>query len=426
MNVIPTKSAINPTFAENQSGKQNNTLTARVSKIVLLTFSISCFCLAGLLITGALTFSSPWVVPVLLTTSIVSGAISLFFFVLMRELSSQETSSDETSTPPSKLASLSLPSLPSFQQPLLQPSLIKSSLVQPSLSLQKEEEEQHTIIHIPAKGPATASANVTKDNLNNDAPPVSTPKLSTPLPKATSTIVLQQSPISPVIAAKPLTPKVAPKIALAIPVEIPKNALTDFYSNSQTLNVPSDKKAKRFSMQDFRAKYANTSDLEAGNYYLQWIFPTNEVPEEKKKTAPVLDAATIKAFQGSPELQKQLLINLSFALDIYGLDTKGDLDSFVVVETKDKTRKAVSKSLFINSYNLPKTDSCLEHFGRMIRIMKSLQLLGLEAHSKAIFKLLNPKFEKNIGKVPTIAQGYVAPIKRQWAELAQTLDPIST
>ena len=117
--------------------------------------------------------------------------------------------------------------------------------------------------------------------------------------------------------------------------------------------------------------------LEGVHDYIQWLFPLPE-PSAFNPQAPILTNETIDAFRGDAELRQRLLRSLALMLDFYGLTLESDGNRAPRIE---RARDFAAKSgdwLRTGDHN---------HL-RLTRILTSVRLLGLDDHSRALYRCL--------------------------------------
>lgn len=119
--------------------------------------------------------------------------------------------------------------------------------------------------------------------------------------------------------------------------------------------------------------------LESVHDYIQWMFPLME-PSGVNPSAPVLDQATIRAFDSAAELRASFTRMLSF----YGLR----YEPVEVTHAPDFEQRA-SNWLSPNNHN---------HL-RITRILKCLRLLGLQAESRAFYGCLAEIYRERPGAI---------------------------
>ena len=115
--------------------------------------------------------------------------------------------------------------------------------------------------------------------------------------------------------------------------------------------------------------------LERTHDYIQWLFPLEE-PSRMVRGSPILFDYNIAQFHNSPSLQKALLRSFARMMSFYGLCLKeGALESGLplVLKAEDYESKR-TRWQRVGDHN---------HL-RLTRIMKSLDLLGLSDHARAL------------------------------------------
>ena len=117
--------------------------------------------------------------------------------------------------------------------------------------------------------------------------------------------------------------------------------------------------------------------LEGVHDYIQWLFPLPE-PSAFNPDAPILTTETIEAFRADAELRQRLLRSLALMLDFYGLALEPDGDGAPRIE---RARDFVAKSA---GWLRPGDHNHL----RLTRILTSVRLLGLDDHSRALYRCL--------------------------------------
>jgi hypothetical protein len=116
--------------------------------------------------------------------------------------------------------------------------------------------------------------------------------------------------------------------------------------------------------------------LESVHDFIQWMFPLRE-PSGVNLTAPVLDTATIEEFRSKPELQEKLRASFTRMLKFYGMEITS-AGPRMKIEPAANFRERAKVWLRPHNHN---------HL-RITRIIKSLQLLGLEVEARAFFDCL--------------------------------------
>lgn len=118
--------------------------------------------------------------------------------------------------------------------------------------------------------------------------------------------------------------------------------------------------------------------LEGVHDYIQWLFPLAE-PSAFNPDAPLVTAEVADAFRRDADLQARLRRSLAVMLDFYGLTLDDDGAGRVTIA---RARDFAARSrgwLQAGDHN---------HL-RLTRILTSLRLLGLAAHSRALFDCLD-------------------------------------
>lgn len=115
--------------------------------------------------------------------------------------------------------------------------------------------------------------------------------------------------------------------------------------------------------------------LEKTHGYIEWLFPLKEA-SRFNASAPVLDAKTIHEFQRRPDLRENLRTSFVRMLGFYGLTLVECIPLRVVPASRWVGR---SKNWL--------TPSNHNHV-RINRILKSLQILGMEDEAAAFFRCL--------------------------------------
>ncbi|MGE5196486.1 MAG: opioid growth factor receptor-related protein [Anaerolineae bacterium] len=114
--------------------------------------------------------------------------------------------------------------------------------------------------------------------------------------------------------------------------------------------------------------------IESVHNHIQWLFPLKQA-SAYNQNAPTLDRHSIKRFQKSPLLQRNLLTCLQRMLSFYGLIRK------------EKTGK-ISKASHFSSRKAVWLTKGNHNFKRITRIISSLRLLGRKEDAKALFKCM--------------------------------------
>jgi hypothetical protein len=125
--------------------------------------------------------------------------------------------------------------------------------------------------------------------------------------------------------------------------------------------------------------------LESVHDFIQWMFPLPE-PSPVNPSAPVLDKDTVAVIRASTELQHALRRSWLRMLRFYGLQAVGER----VERAKTFDPKSV-EWLHRGNHN---------HL-RITRILKCLQLCGLEREAQAFFECLTGLYEQGRGRTIT-------------------------
>ncbi|MFI5075963.1 MAG: opioid growth factor receptor-related protein [Vicinamibacteria bacterium] len=117
--------------------------------------------------------------------------------------------------------------------------------------------------------------------------------------------------------------------------------------------------------------------LEGVHDYIQWLFPLPE-PSAFNPHAPILTRETIETFRADPELRQRLLRSLALMLDFYGLALESDGNGTPRIErARDYAQKSAGRQRPGDHNHL-----------RLTRILTSARLLGLDDHSRALYRCL--------------------------------------
>jgi hypothetical protein len=116
--------------------------------------------------------------------------------------------------------------------------------------------------------------------------------------------------------------------------------------------------------------------LEKVHDYIQWLFPLLE-PSGFNLAAPVLNRESIQEFRTRPDLQEKLRVSFLRMMNFYGLEARSGEQVTVSRAPNFATKAAVW--LFPGNHN---------HL-RITRILKCLDVLGLEAEAQAFFDCLS-------------------------------------
>lgn len=123
--------------------------------------------------------------------------------------------------------------------------------------------------------------------------------------------------------------------------------------------------------------------LEFVHDYIQWLFPLLE-RSRFNDAAPILNGQTIEAFGSDARLKGRLIISLRLMLGFYGfrLD-EGESGEVRITKSHEYPAR---KSNWISKGN--------HNYLRLTRIIKSLRLLGLGDHARALFQCLSEIYEE--------------------------------
>lgn len=157
---------------------------------------------------------------------------------------------------------------------------------------------------------------------------------------------------------------------------------------------------------DHRGRYLHEiqrwpdDQLEKVHDYIQWLFPLAE-PSGFNVAAPVLNRESIQEFRERPDLQEKLRVSFRRMLSFYGLETPSG-EQIAITRAPNFAAKATVWLTPGNHNHL-----------RLTRILKCLNLLGLEAEAKALFACLSETYEDERDKeLPAISDETL----RYWRE----------
>ncbi len=140
--------------------------------------------------------------------------------------------------------------------------------------------------------------------------------------------------------------------------------------------------------------------LERVHDYIQWLFPLPE-PSAFNPAAPVLNRESIEAFRARPDLQEKLRFSFIRMMNFYGLEVR----SGERVTITRAPNFAAKSTVWLSPGN--------HNHLRLTRILKCLNLLGLEAEAKALFACLSEIYEDERDKeLPAISDETL----RYWRE----------
>jgi Opioid growth factor receptor (OGFr) conserved region len=148
---------------------------------------------------------------------------------------------------------------------------------------------------------------------------------------------------------------------------------------------------------DHRGRYLHEiqqwpdDQLEKVHDYIQWLFPLTE-QSGFNVAAPVLNRESIQVFRTRPELQEKLRASFLCMMNFYGLVAR--LDERVAVTRAPSFATKAPVWLSPGNHN---------HL-RITRILKCLNVLGLESEAKALFACLSEIYEDERDKeLPAIS-----------------------
>ncbi|MBI3492783.1 MAG: hypothetical protein HY047_13555 [Acidobacteria bacterium] len=120
--------------------------------------------------------------------------------------------------------------------------------------------------------------------------------------------------------------------------------------------------------------------LERVHDFVQWLFPLDE-PSSVNPLAPIVTVRDREAFASHPLLRGRLIESFTRMLAFYGFR----LEEYAALQ--------VVKSAGWHSRSTCWLESGNHNYLRITRILKSLQLLGAAAHSRAFYRALVPVYE---------------------------------
>ena len=135
--------------------------------------------------------------------------------------------------------------------------------------------------------------------------------------------------------------------------------------------------------------------LEAVHDYVQWLFPLRE-RSGFNPDAPLLDDAAVEAFRSDARLGERLRVSLRLMLRFYGLRLEEDERRGVVVTKSDEYEEKKRNWLTRGNHN----------FLRLTRIIKSLALLGLSEHARALFRCLSDIYKEECERIGAVTYSY--------------------
>ena len=120
--------------------------------------------------------------------------------------------------------------------------------------------------------------------------------------------------------------------------------------------------------------------LEDVHDFIQWLFPLPE-PSAFNSTAPLLTRDVIQEFRTRPELQEKVRVSFLRMLRFYGFEFQAGEQVSVIRSTNFAAKAATWLS--------PGNHNHL----RITRILRCLNLLGLQAEAEAFYKCLSEIYE---------------------------------
>jgi len=148
---------------------------------------------------------------------------------------------------------------------------------------------------------------------------------------------------------------------------------------------------------DHRGRYVHEmqqwSDdiLEVTHDYIQWLFPLPE-PSGFNLAAPVLNRQSIQEFRTRPDLQEKLRVSFLRMINFYGFEVRSG-EQIRVTRAPSFAAKA---TVWLSPGN--------HNHLRITRILRCLNILGLEAEAKAFFDCLAKIYEDEQNKqMPAIS-----------------------
>jgi hypothetical protein len=142
-------------------------------------------------------------------------------------------------------------------------------------------------------------------------------------------------------------------------------------------------------------------ELEEVHDFIQWLFPLME-PSQYNPDAPLLTKEDIAVFRNDPVLQANLMKAFDRILTFLGFS----LSDGEVVEGRNFTAR------------IPDVWAGLNHnWLRISRILRSLTLLGMEAHALALYQRLDALYQSRKFPIPadTFRHWTEAVVKSEWA-----------
>jgi hypothetical protein len=138
----------------------------------------------------------------------------------------------------------------------------------------------------------------------------------------------------------------------------------------------------------------NFDELEFHHDYIQWLFPLPE-PSGANPSAPLLSSSDIAAFTSDESLRKALLRSFELMLQFYGMDLDaggGTVDVTRAGHFEERSR------VWLTTGN--------HNFLRISRMLRSMTLLGLRDHARALLNQLETIYAEKAETVGTTTMGY--------------------
>lgn len=149
------------------------------------------------------------------------------------------------------------------------------------------------------------------------------------------------------------------------------SAILDFYRR----DAPDDRGR---TLDEVRAQ--NARELERVHDYIQWLFPLPE-PSGANPTAPILTSDDIAAFHADEALRRDLLASFAVMLEFYG---------FRLAYGTTRIERLPDADARIAEWFRPGN----HNFLRLTRIMRSLTVLGLPDHARALLGQLEQLYSE--------------------------------
>ena len=134
--------------------------------------------------------------------------------------------------------------------------------------------------------------------------------------------------------------------------------------------------------------------LERHHDYIQWLFPLPE-PSGANADAPLLSGDDIAAFAAEASLRDMLLRSFQLMLQFYGFEIRGHGSKIEIVRGEDFDDRS---RVWLTSGN--------HNFLRISRILRSLSLVGLGSHARALLTCLEDIYKDEARTIGTTTMGY--------------------